>query len=97
MIDYGSQLATLVMTEEPTWANKVVRLREDFTQKIAEPQQITDDQLRSAINVAQLFKPPYRLPIAANLIVLLPYQREEGAILQAFGASSFTDSLLLVA
>ena len=56
------------MTEEPTWADKVVRLCEDFYQKIAEPQQITDDQLQSAINIAQLFKPPYRLPIAANLI-----------------------------
>ena len=86
------------MTEEPTWADKVVRLCEDFYQKIAEPQQITGDQLQSAVNIAQLFKPPYRLPIAANLIALLSYQREEGAILQAFIASSFTDSpLLLVA
>jgi hypothetical protein len=72
------------MTEEPTWADKVVRLCEDFYQKIAEPQQITGDQLQSAVNIAQLFKPPYRLPIAADLIALLSYQREEGAILQAF-------------
>ena len=47
------------MTEEPTWADKVVRLCEDFYQKIAEPQQIVKRHRLGArlMYVSHLFRP----------------------------------------
>ncbi|KAL1967107.1 hypothetical protein VTN77DRAFT_3631 [Rasamsonia byssochlamydoides] len=79
-----------MVMKEPSWANEVVRLREALYQKIAEPQRMRKEELQAAINIAQLFGPPWRLPIAANLIALLPRQSEDSAILQAFRATPFT-------
>lgn len=77
---------------EPTWANEVVRLREAFYQKKADRQQIMKEELQAVINIAQLFGPRWRLPIAANLMALLPRRRGDSAILHAFRAPPFTSS-----
>jgi len=79
-----------IVTKEPSWSNEVIRLREAFSRKAAELQPITDDELEVAINIVYRFDPGWRLPIAANLIALLPRRSEDGAILQAFTASPFT-------
>jgi hypothetical protein len=75
-------------------ANKVIHLREVFYQK-AEPQRITEAELRVAINIAQLFRSRWRLPIAANFIALLPRRNEDGAIIQASRAAPYTGLPLL--
>lgn len=83
-----------MMMEKAGWANAVLRLREAFYQEVAEQQEVTEEELRAAINIAQLFGPRWRLPIAANLIALLPRRSKDDAILQAFRASPFTGSPL---
>jgi hypothetical protein len=77
------------------WANQVILLREVFYQKAVEPQRITEAELRVAINIAQLFGPRWRLPIAANFIALLPRRIKDSAIIQAFRAAPFTGLPLL--
>jgi hypothetical protein len=84
-----------MVMENPTWAKEVIRLREAFHEKSVEPQRITKEELRAAIDIAQLFGPRWRLPVAANLIALLPRRSEDGSILEAFEAISFTGSPIL--
>jgi hypothetical protein len=83
------------ISKRPTWANEVIRLRETFYRRVAEPQEATDEEVKAAINIAQLFGPHYRLPVAVNFIALLPRQSDDPAILQAFRAAPFTGSSLL--
>jgi hypothetical protein len=82
------------MAKMASWANEVLNLREAFCQEVAEQQEVTEEELRAAINIAQLFGPRWRLPIAANFVALLPRRSEDGAILQAFRATPFTGSPL---
>ena len=81
---------TSMEAEKPSWANEVIRLREAFYQNHRERQPVTNEELEAAINVAELFGPSWRLPVAANLISLLPRQSQDKAILQAFTANQFS-------
>ena len=58
----------------------------------ADRQQMMKEELQAVINIAQLFGPRWRLPIAANLMALLPRRRGDSAILHAFRAPPFTSS-----
>ncbi len=80
----------LMVAKEPAWANEVIRLREVFYQNLEKLQPATKEELEAAINIAQLFGPSWRLPIAANLISLLPRQTQDEVIFQAFTAAPFT-------
>ena len=75
---------------KPTWANEVIRLRQVFYQNLDKLQPATKKELEAAIDIAKLFGPGWRLPIAANLISLLPRQTQDEGILQAFTAAPFT-------
>jgi hypothetical protein len=77
----------------PPWAYPVVDLRKDLYQ--IECPEISKEKLRVAVNIAQLFGPRWTLPVAANLVALLPGPKEDVAIIQAFRANVFTGSLLL--
>ncbi|KAI9768820.1 MAG: hypothetical protein M1840_004634 [Geoglossum simile] len=74
----------------PPWAEPVIRLREVFYETVKR-QEIGKEEREPAIKIAQLFGPHWRLPVAANLIALLPRRSEGSDILQAFRASPFTD------
>ena len=81
-----------IVAEKPSWSNEVLRLREPFYHNSAKAQPVTKEELEAAIKIAQLFGPGWRLPMAANLIGLLPRLSEDPAILLAFTGSSFTGS-----
>jgi hypothetical protein len=78
----------------PPWANPVISFREVFY-KTMKRQGIGKEEREAAIKIAQLFGPHWRLPVAANLIALLPRRSEDSDILQAFRAFPFTGSCLL--
>jgi hypothetical protein len=84
-----------MMTKMTSWANEVLCLCEAFYQEVTQQQEVTEEELQAAINIAQLFGLCWRLSIAANFIVLLPRRSKDGAILQTFRATSFTGSSLL--
>jgi hypothetical protein len=101
MIDQGlydlrrefEEFALWERCRSPPWAYPVVDLRKDLCQ--IESPEISDERLRVAVDVAELFGPCWALPIAANLMALLPGPKEDVAIIQAFRANIFTGSLLL--
>lgn len=75
-------------------AHAVVRLREPFYQLAAKRQQATKGELEAAINIAHLFDRRFKLPVAANLLGLIPRQSDDKAILQVFASNRFTGSRL---
>lgn len=52
------------------------------------------EEERVAVNIAQLFGSPFKLPVAASLVALLPGRKEDSIIAQAFRTSLFTGLLL---
>ena len=84
------QPAFIMKAVKPEWANEVIRLREPFYQNHGELETATNEELEAALNVAQLFGPNWRLPIAANLMSLLPRRSQDHAILQTFTSSRFS-------
>lgn len=89
------ELKESMVAENPILANEVIRLRERFYKKTVEPQEITPEEIRAAIDIVQLFGPRWRLPVAANLIALLPRRNDDSAILEAFTATPSTGPSLL--
>ncbi|KAH9204265.1 hypothetical protein DL95DRAFT_122063 [Leptodontidium sp. 2 PMI_412] len=97
MIDQGlydlrrefEEFALWELRRTPPWAYPVVNLRKDLCQ--IESPEISNEKLRVAVNVAELFGSRWTLPIAANLIALLPSPEEDVAIIQAFRAKLFTE------
>jgi hypothetical protein len=81
------------LRRSPPWAKPVVSLHKDLYQ--IESPEISNEKLQVAVNVAELFGSCWTLPIAANLIALLPGPKEDVAIIQVFRANLFTGSLLL--
>ena len=79
-----------MFSHEPKWANRVIELREPFYQNDTQPQMARKHELEAAIKIAQLFGPRWRLPMAANLVGLLPRGSEDWEILLAFVRSPFT-------
>ena len=79
-----------VSAQKPEWANKVIEFREAFYQSTLKPQTGTQERLEAAIKIAQLFGPSWRLPMAANLIGLVPHRSEGREFLQVFTGDSFT-------
>ncbi|KAL8982341.1 MAG: hypothetical protein Q9177_005302 [Variospora cf. flavescens] len=86
-----SKLKESMLAAKTGWADAVLRLREPFYQVVAKRQQATDDELEAAMNIAQVFGRRFRLPMAANLLGLLPRQSDDKAILQMFASHRFTD------
>ncbi|KAF7198644.1 hypothetical protein HII31_00383 [Pseudocercospora fuligena] len=54
------------------WANKVVRIRQQLSSKKEQQQNISAEQAEAALAVSQTFGPVWRLPVAINLLPLLP-------------------------
>lgn len=75
-------------------AHAIVRLREPFYEIGVKRQQATKDELEAAINIAHLFDRSFKLPVAANLLGLIPRQSDDKAILQVFASNRFTGSRL---
>ncbi|KAL9020640.1 MAG: hypothetical protein Q9185_002088 [Variospora sp. 1 TL-2023] len=91
-----SKLKESMLEAETGWADAVLRLREPFYQVAAKRQQATNDELEAAMNIAQVFGRRFRLPMAANLLGLLPRQSDDKAILQMFASHRFTGSATLL-
>lgn len=72
----------------PPWARQVVNLREVVYQ--IEGSGESDDRICIAIRISQLFGPCWALPMAANLVALLPPSEDEIAIIRAFRVIFFT-------
>ncbi|KAF8857697.1 hypothetical protein BDZ45DRAFT_674587 [Acephala macrosclerotiorum] len=70
------------------WANPVVDLRKDLCQIVCP--EINEEKLQVAVNIAQLLESRWVLPVAANLVALLPHSKEDIAIIKAFRANVFT-------
>jgi hypothetical protein len=81
------------LSKSAPWANLVVDLRKDLCQIVCP--EINKEKLRVAVNIAQLFGSCWALPVAANLVALLPHSKEDIAIVKAFRANVFTGSLVL--
>jgi hypothetical protein len=79
---------------KPLWAYPVVKLRKELYQ--IECPEISKEKLQIAVNIAQLFGPRWTLPVAANLIALLPGLKEDAAIRQVFRENVFKGTLLLL-
>lgn len=73
--------------ERTPWADKVISLREVFYVK--ESSGITEIGIRAALDIAELFGETWRLPLAANLIALVPFRDNDHAVLQAFDGAPF--------
>ncbi|KAL7940626.1 hypothetical protein V8C42DRAFT_356130 [Trichoderma barbatum] len=97
MIDQGlydlrsefEEFAHWELCQKPPWANTVVSIRKDLYQ--IECPEMSQEKLRGAVSIAQLFGPHWTLPVAANLVALLPRPKEDVAIIQAFRANLFTN------
>ena len=85
-----------VSTGVPKWADEVIALREDFYQTHTEPELVTKSETQAAIDIAQLFGPHWRLPVAANLLALRPRRRHDEGLLRAFRTSLFTGPSLFL-
>ncbi|CZR58862.1 uncharacterized protein PAC_08754 [Phialocephala subalpina] len=81
------------LSPKAPWANTVVDLRKDLCQIVCP--EIDEEKVRVAVNIAQLFESRWVLPVAANLVALLPHSKEDIAIIKAFRANLFTGSLVL--
>ena len=90
LFDIQPKFKQSISAQNPKLANKVIELREALYQSTTNPQKVTQERLEAAIKIAQLFGPRWRLPMAANLIALLPYGSENREILLAFTGASFT-------
>ncbi|KAL6831880.1 hypothetical protein V8C40DRAFT_237395 [Trichoderma camerunense] len=67
--------------KEARWAYPVIEMRESF---YLERQPITDPKLQSALDIANLFGPRWKLPIAIHLTALTAPQIDDDAILAKF-------------
>lgn len=54
----------------PTWANKVIELREPFYGEGKSLESITESELQAVVSITMLFMPKWRIPMAINLIAL---------------------------
>ncbi|KFA68970.1 hypothetical protein S40285_08606 [Stachybotrys chlorohalonatus IBT 40285] len=70
------------------WTNEVIRHREGF--KMVQRFKAAPHEIEAALSVAQLFG-RWRLPVAANLLGVLPRQAQDDLILQAFKRTVFSD------
>ncbi|KAH7110420.1 hypothetical protein B0J13DRAFT_200320 [Dactylonectria estremocensis] len=80
------------VTRTPPWANEVIRLREDFYGTESE---IHQDEIQASIDIAKLFGPDFRLPMAAGLIGLLPRRADDASIQRVFRSTPFTEESML--
>lgn len=78
--------------KKPLWAKAVIMLREIYYQAELNWQRISTKEREAAMNIAALFDPRWRLPMAANLIAMLPHRVEESDIPQAFRTVSFSST-----
>jgi len=78
--------------KKPPWANEVIKLREIYYHAELNWQRISTKEREAAMNIATLFDPRWRLPMAANLIAMLPHRVEESDIPQAFRTISFSNT-----
>ncbi|KKP03459.1 hypothetical protein THAR02_04438 [Trichoderma harzianum] len=67
--------------KEARWAYPVIEMRESF---YLERQPITDLKLQSALDIADLFGPRWKLPLATHLTALTAPQIDDDAILAKF-------------
>ncbi|OAL46890.1 hypothetical protein IQ07DRAFT_480865, partial [Pyrenochaeta sp. DS3sAY3a] len=72
----------------PRWVYPVFRLRNDIGRRIAGTS--TSTVVRAVTRIIQLFEPPWRLPMAGNLIASRYCQVEDPSILDFFRGDSFT-------
>lgn len=73
--------------KSPGWARDVNELRHTLQQ--TESEDIITGKIQVAFKIAQLFGSPWTLPVAANLVALLPYPKTNDIIVQAFRTNIF--------
>ncbi|KAL5092170.1 hypothetical protein Trisim1_002058 [Trichoderma cf. simile WF8] len=76
-----SEFKQYAIWKKARWANAVIEMREIF---YLERQPITGPKLQSALDIANLFGPRWKLPIAAHLTALTAPQIDDDAILAKF-------------
>ncbi|KAK1948797.1 hypothetical protein LY78DRAFT_708518 [Colletotrichum sublineola] len=91
--EYLSQGA-LRIEDDCEVANQVVELREKFYVEVADQQGASIDRLKAAISVGELFGGRWRMPMAINLIALVPHGSDDSNIVTTFRSNSFTGMLL---
>jgi len=86
-----SRTASWKLEDRPPWAIPVVTLREVFYQSSAtgQRQKTREEEMEAAIRIAERFGGAWTLPMAANLLALLPRRRDDPIILEEFRASAF--------
>ncbi|KAF2143151.1 uncharacterized protein K452DRAFT_193527, partial [Aplosporella prunicola CBS 121167] len=83
-------LAQRPLSPNPEWANQVIRHREAFYSEEPGCQKVSSEEIQAAMQIGELFGPPWRLPLAINLMALVPRLPDDRTILQAFQAFNFT-------
>ncbi|KAK3944048.1 hypothetical protein QBC46DRAFT_417044 [Diplogelasinospora grovesii] len=69
---------------EPKWAEDVMKYREVFYPTNAKPRETTNAALSAAFEIANLYEPRWRVPVAASLLGLFPRRHDDSKILQFF-------------
>ncbi|MDB5910655.1 MAG: hypothetical protein JWP34_4769 [Massilia sp.] len=78
---------------QPPWAKQTIHLREKFYGE-ARPG-ISREGMEAAINISQAFEQRWKLPVAVNLLSLVPHRIENVDILIPFRRAPFTGSILV--
>ncbi|CAH0057721.1 unnamed protein product [Clonostachys solani] len=78
--------------EKPPCARMVVRLRKSLGLRVSVAGREVDGGISTALKIAQLFEPRWRLPMAASLVALIPNLCSDAEILRAFRGDLFTDA-----
>jgi hypothetical protein len=77
----------------PPWAKATKEMRKVLND-IGFPEE-RGHKIEVALNIAKLFESRWVLPVAANFIALIPYQRHDTAIISLFKEYDFTGSVFL--
>lgn len=88
LAEYGAKTSTL--------ANEVIRLREKFvrSKELGHIPEASFIEINAAMEVAELFQPRWRMPIAASMLALRPRRKVDDAIIRAFRAPLFSSAYL---
>lgn len=74
---------------QPRWAKPVLKLRQGFYKEATERQYMSDKVLPAAMEIAELFGTRWRLPMAINLVALVPHHEEDASIVAAFTSTNY--------
>lgn len=77
-------------TKDTPWANEAVRFREGFYGGEEMERPVADTEKQVVLEIASLFRPSYRLPMAASFLSLIPRQSDDVQIRHLFWSDQFS-------